>query len=148
MADFSHLLNTKAEDVKELPVLPQGQYIAQVGQYEFKQAKTKKGDRPVVEVPLRLTQAISVAGEVPPRLPEIKHTFWLTNDEGAQDEYTLNNLKTFLEACGVDFSDPSKTIGQGITEISGAQVGIDIKHSPNEKNPARPYANVASFAKV
>lgn len=147
MADFSHLLNTKAEDVKELPVLPQGQYLAQVGQYEFKQAKTKKGERPVVEVPLRLTQALSVAGEIPPRLPEIKHTFWLTNDEGAQDEYTLNNLKVFLEACGVDFSD-NKTIGEGMSMILGAQVGLDIKHSPNEKNPARPYANVASFAAV
>lgn len=147
MADFAHLLNTKAEDIKELPVLPQGQYIAQVGQYEFKQAKTKKGERPVVEVPLRLTTAVSVAGEVPPRLPEIKHTFWLTNDEGAQDEYTLNNLKIFLEACGVDFSD-NKTMNEAIGLINGAQVGLDIKHSPNEKNPARPYANVASFAKV
>ena len=146
MVDFSHLLSTKAEDVKEMPVLPQGQYMAQVGQFEFKQAKTKSGEKPIIEVPIRLTSGIQVQGDLPPKLPERKHTFWLTNDDGGQDEYTLNPLKSFIEACGVEFGD--KTMGEALQETAGATIAVDIKHSPNEKNPPRPYANITGFGKV
>lgn len=142
--DFAHLLNVKADDIKELPVLPQGQYLARIGQYEYKDAKTKNGDKPVLEFPLQLTSRVSGEGDLPPKLPEMKHTFWLTKEDGTQDEYTLNPLKVFLEAAGV--STDGRSILEAVAEVAGNMLTVNIVHNPNKNNPARPYANIKGFA--
>lgn len=145
MPEFGHLLNVKADDVKEVPVMPQGTYLARVGQYEFKEVTTKNGDkRSVMVVPLQLTSRVTGEGELPPRLPELKHTFWLTEDDGSQNEHTLNPLKQFIEACGVVTS--GRQIGEAMPETLNQMVGVNIVHSNNPKNPERPYVNIRGFA--
>lgn len=140
MPDFAHLLNVNADTVKEVPVLPQGTYIARVGKYEFKEAKTKDGPKPVLDVELILTSRISGEGPLPPKLPTKNHTFWLTNNDGTQDEYTLDPLLKFLQAAGVKTKD--RQIGECLPEVSGNSVAVTITHSPNPKNPDRPYSNI------
>lgn len=144
MPDFSHYLQQNADEVKEQPVLPIGQYLATVGQYKFDNAKTKDGDKPVIKVPILLRSRLSGEGLLPPKLPELTHTFWLTNSDGQQDEYTLNPIKAFCQAVGIDTS--GRSIGECLAETVNQSIAVDIGHRPNPKNPDRPYADMKGFA--
>lgn len=144
MPDFAHLLNMKADDVKEIPVLPMGEYSARVGQYKFDEANVKGEKRPVVNVPIQLTARLSGGDEpLPPKLPELRHTFWLTNNEGMQDEHTLNPIKVFGEACGVPTA--GRSIGEILADTGGSAVTVTIGHRPNPRNADRPFAEIKSF---
>jgi len=144
MTDFSHLLKTNADDVKEQPVLPIGQYLAIIGQFEFKEMNTKDGPKPVVAVPVQLRSRLAGEGQLPTKLPVMTQNFFLTNQDGNQDEHTLNPIKVFCQSCGIDTE--GKSIGQALSETVNAQVAVDIIHNPNPKNPSRPYSNIKSFA--
>lgn len=146
MPDMMGLLNMKASEIKEMPVMPAGEYLARVGQHKLEMQKTKNGERPVLRISFTVLQAINIQGEMPPRIPEMNHTFWLTNDDGQQDEYTLEPLKRFLDATGVEQGD--KGIAELLPEVINSQVTLTIVHTPNPNSQTgRPYVNIRGFGK-
>lgn len=146
MPDMMSLLNMKASEIKEMPVVPAGEWLARAGAHKLEMQKTKTGERPVLRVPFTLLQPINVQGDVPPRLPEMNHTFWLTNDDGQQDEFTLDPLRRFWDATGVDQGD--RSAAEIMPDTINAQVTLTITHTPNPNSQTgRPYVNIKGFGK-
>ena len=136
MSIFDDLKNTKIGDVEAPPILPTGHYIA-IFTGAWKEHKAKSGNT-ALRYPFRLVSACSdvdadqlaAAGGIPS-----KKTF-------ATDFYVspeaLFRFTDFSKSMGVDEDLDILEAAEALWQNPG-EFMIECSHSPNDKNPERPF---------
>lgn len=127
MADLSHLLGTKAGDVKKPKPFPVGHYLWAVNGFAVVESSKKK--TPGIEFEVKMLEPMDDVDQE--ELAEVKNanerkkrlTFWITED-------SLWRLTDFLDVLGVN--DPERTIEELIPETVGCQFIAAIQHEPIE----------------
>ncbi len=143
MATYDDVLSTPMNQVKDPVPLPEGSYLATITGTP-KIDKFGKNQTDGAEFSFRLNapmedvnpEDLQLAGGVPER--PFTYTFWLTPD-------ARSILKGFfVEVVGLD---DTLTLGEGLTQVAGAQVVATVKHQISKKN-GRPFPQISGFAKA
>lgn len=143
MANYQDILSTPMNEIKDPVLLPEGTYLAQI-MGTPKIDKFGRNQTDGAEFSFKLIQPLgdvnpeelNEAGGVPEKL--FTSTFWLTPD-------AKSVLKGFFtDVIGLD---AALSLGEGLTQVAGAQVHVSIKHKISKKN-GRPYPLIDGFAKA
>lgn len=134
--DFKALLSSKVEDAKAPPVLPEGTYHGLIEKFEFGESREQK--TPFVKFTFKLTDfgddiAEEDRTDVDLSKRQLSKEFYITSD-------ALFRLKEFIEGLGIDHA--GKSFDVIFPETTNLPVILEVRHSPNKKDPQRPYANV------
>lgn len=146
MPRISDFMERKGSEIVAPPVLPIGEYIAQV--MKFPSTEDLNGRDGVVYEKMTYQCAIvdvieadeddiAEFGRVPGT--PFRVDFLIdTSEEGANKaEAAMNRMKEFLMACGV-FDDDTQ-LGDAIAAAPTSQFGVEIAHRNNPNDPDRPY---------
>jgi hypothetical protein len=147
MTKFADLLDRKAEDIKQPPLLPAGIYLAMVSKYpEVSELRSDKGQFERITFEMSVVSphevdedAIAEFGTVQ-GIP-FRMDFILNNGEDADAararEGTLNRIKTFLTNLGV-FSE-GMSLGEGFQSAVSAACLVEIGHRADPNDAERFY---------
>jgi hypothetical protein len=150
MPKFSDLLDRKAEEIKQPPLLPAGIYQAMVKKYpEVNELRSDKGQFERLTFSLEIIapnevdeDAIAEFGTV--QGYPIRHDFIINNGEDADAararEGTLNRIKSFLTDLGA-FSE-GMTLQEGLVASVSSSCLVEIGHRPDPNDPERFYTEV------
>lgn len=150
---FSEALDRKLEEVKRPPNLPVGHYIWQISKHpdfdEFDGRDGGKFER--VTFQLSCVQAsddvdpdeLASYGNVQGALNRKTFLFNNSDDDKANFERSMFNLKRFLEHAGVD---QSLSLSEALAASVGAQFLGELTHRPDPKDPEVIYAEVGKTA--
>jgi hypothetical protein len=151
MANFNSVLDKKASEVKKLPPVPIGHYVAIAGPVKYTQMGKDKTDAVEWESKLLMPQNDvdqTALQEIPQENRKVNSRFFLT-------EKAITRLWDFLVVLGKATYDPAtraysaegdKGLRQLIPEIPGCQYVVEVKHEPSE-DMTQMYANVAKYLK-
>lgn len=128
MVDFASLLNKKTEDATRPPPLPAGDYLMQVGKFQFGESDKKK--TPYVEFECNFLAAgadIDPQGLVGIDLSKRKRelTFYLTDD-------AFWRFRKFLEETLL-INGTGRTFNQCLPETVGKQFIATVSQEPSQK---------------
>lgn len=152
MPSFSDALNRAAETIKRPPPLPVGHYVLQVTKMPDppEQMNSKVG---VLEKLTIQCQSVSPHDDVDPDeiadygnpagVP-LRLDFLFNTEDEAKFEGTLNRLKNFCAACGVNVEEGS--VSEWLTELPNAQFLGEVKHRPDPNDPDIIYTEVGRTA--
>lgn len=150
---FADALDRGMEDIKQPPNLPLGNYTFSVTKHP--ESDTIADGR--YEKLTFLMGCLSASEDVDPddiaaygavngTILRKDFLFPTAEDEGQSFERTLNNLKRFLEHCGVDVTlGPLK---EAIAASVGAQVMCEVRHRPNPNDPEQVFQELGRSAPV
>lgn len=149
--DIVNTENTALDEIKDVPPLPTGSYLAMIaGNYEAVKSTQKQTDG--MQFNIRLIQAredvertsleehLSASNRALMDV-QIKHTIW-------DSPYALTALRDFLrDTLGIDGSLPPR---QALAEVSGKELIVNIIHRPFTDNSgqARLRAEIGSTARA
>lgn len=128
MVDFAALLNKKTEDATRPPPLPAGEYLLQVGKYQFDESDKKK--TPYAEFEINVLQP---GADVDPNglqgvdltKKKLRLTFYLTDD-------AFWRLRKFIEETLV-INGSGRTFNQCMPETVSKQfIGV-VSQVPSQK---------------
>jgi len=124
MVDLASIMGRTADTIKPPPTLPTGLYIAQVFKVgELRTVKVSGEERPVLDLSIRIIQALDV--ELPPtvELPiETRYTCWL-------DDKSLHQSLQFLgTALGIETG--SRPLGAIFAEAPGKMFRVEMLEKP------------------
>lgn len=142
--------NVDAPMATALQGVPEGEYVAMIGDFDsraFKTVKTEKtGDRPVLEIPF-LIQDEALKAKLGREQVTHRETFWLdfipgtaTLDTGPDKNVRLGALREALNQ-NVAPWNPSMLRNMG-------PVRIVIKTTSDKKDPEKKYTNITKYAKI
>ena len=128
MVDFAALLNKKTEDATRPPPLPAGEYLLQVGKYQFDESDKKK--TPYVEFEINI---LGAGGDVDPTLLQgidltkrkLRRTFYLTDD-------AFWRLRKFIEETLI-INGQGRTFNQCLPETVSKQFIGNISQIPSQR---------------
>lgn len=153
---FSNALDRKLEEIQRPPVPPVGHYIWQVSKHpEIDEFESKNTGGTFERVTFQLV--IVQAGEDvdPDDLREYgnvqgfqsRKTFLFSNsdDDKANFERSMFNLRRFLGHCGVD---ESLALNEAMAASVGQQVMAELTHRPDPNDPEVIYAEVGKTAEA
>lgn len=149
MARFSDMLDRKAEEIKQPPLLPAGEYFL-MGKKHPETAEIKGRDGTIYD---RITFELSVTepaevdedalaefGKVAGYTVRKQFLFNTDPEETAGQERTLNAIKNFMTACGC-FQE-GMTLKEGFASFPNSVCRGEITHRPDSNDPERFYVEV------
>lgn len=149
MTKFADLLDRKAEDIKQPPLLPAGTYQAMVKKYpEVTELKSDKGAFERLTFEMEVVAPYEVDADAIDEFGTVqgipfRYDFIINNGEDADAararEGTLNRIKTFLTNLGV-FSE-GMSLQEALVASVSAGCLVEIGHRPDERDPERFYLN-------
>lgn len=147
MTKFADLLDRKAEDIKQPPLIPAGTYQAMVEKYpDLTELKSDKGQFERLTFEMKIISAYEVDEDALGEFGTVQGVpfrmdFIINNGEDADAararEGTLNRIKTFLTNLGV-FSD-GMSLQEGLMAAVSASCLVEIGHRPDPNDPERFY---------
>lgn len=150
---FSAALDRKLEEVKRPPNLPVGHYIWQVSKHpevdEFDGRDGNKFERVTFNITCFAamddvdTDELAEYGNVQGALNRKTFLFSTNEDDKANFERSMFNLKRFLEHCGVD---QSLSLSEALAASVGQQFVGELTHRPDPKDPEVIYSEVGKTA--
>lgn len=150
MTKFADLLDRKAEEIKQPPLLPAGTYLAMVKQYpEVGDLKSDKGQYEKVTFNMEVVSAYEVDEDAITEFGTVqgfplRMDFIIDNGEDAdaarKREGALNRIKTFLTNLGV-LSD-EMTLGEGFVASVSAACLVEVGHRPDPNDSERFYVEI------
>jgi hypothetical protein len=143
MADHQSILSQKIKDIKDVPMLPEGSYLATISGTP-KVGNFGQKNTPGAEFSFKLNsplddvdpEMLGAAGGIPD-MP-MTYTFWDTPKAGGI-------LREFLD--NVIQADAEQSPLEIFPELAGTQVVVVINHSENKKT-GRKYAQINKFARA
>lgn len=143
--DFQSLLNKPlaSEAFDRPPPLPEGSYVAQVGEFAFGKTTSEK-KTPFVSFKMKLVEPLPdvnvddlAAMKKPIHEYEMKHDLYLTGDAAWRlAEFLKDHVKV----------EPGLTGGEGIQAAVGRQVIVVLKKVPNKNKPGEFFTNIDQTA--
>jgi hypothetical protein len=138
MPNFNELLQQDPSKFERRPVVPEGEWLAVIKSKEFGTSAKKK--TPLVTFTFGLVSPM-------PSVPQAALEGFDISKAKMQDDFyftedAMFRLKEFFETVGCTQS----STGDSIEAAIGQQVIISVGHSPNEREPSRPYANITGYA--
>lgn len=147
MTKFADLMDRKAEDIKQPPLLPAGTYLAMVKKYpDVNELKSDKGQFERITFEMEVVSPYEVDEDAIAEFGTVQGIpfrldFILNNGEDADAararESTLNRIKTFLTNLGV-FSE-GMSLGEGFVAAVSAACLVEIGHRPDPNDSERFY---------
>ena len=134
----------------QLAGVPDGEYVAMVGDFDssaFKTITTKNGDRPVLEIPF-LIQDDALKAKLGREQVTHRETYWLDFDDngklavGPDKNVRLGQLRSALgqNVAGSPWA-PAMLRNMGPLRIA-------IKSATDKNNPDRKYTNITKYARI
>lgn len=143
--------NVDAPMATALSGVPEGEYVAMVGDFDssaFKTITTKNGPRPVLEIPFPI-QDEALKAKLGRDVVTHRETYWLdfvpgtaTLDTGPDKNVRLGQLRNALgqNAPGQSWS-PTMLKNMGPLRIA-------IKTTSDRNDPEKKYTNIVKYAKI
>lgn len=147
--DFKSLLNQplSSDTFDRPPPLPEGSYVAQVGEYKFDKANSEK-KTPFVSFKMKLIEALPdvnaeelAAATVKKNLFDfdLKHDLYLTGDAAWRlAEFLKDHAKV----------DSGLTGAEGIQAAVGKSVVVVMKKQENRRKPGEFFVNIDQTAAI
>lgn len=150
---FADSLDRQVEDIVQPPNMPIGTYTFTV----TKHPESEEIAQGRFEKLTFLLGAISATddvdaddlaayGNVNGTILRKDFLFPTAEDEATSFDRTLNNVKRFLEHCGVDVS--SGSLKEAIAASVGAQVLAEVRHRPNPNDESMVFQEIGRTAPV
>ena len=145
---FDQIGSMSLEDLTRPPVLPEGEYVAQVTDTPVRDrcnGKAQPEQYDTIEFTFRIneyvggasTEALQAYGEVAGAKVRRRFLFDRTDDQKAKNSGYYFGL--FLKSLGVDSGRP---LAQLLEDTVGRKCIISVGHRPNPKEPDYPYTEV------
>lgn len=143
MANLESLLDKDPSTFERPPVLPEGDYLVTVLDYRIDKTPGKDGKEPTQFVEytygIQSTVGDSVNEEdlegIDMAKQKVRDTFYLT-------DAALYRIREFWEKAGC----LEGTMRDSLQASKGQSVILTVAHSPNPREPERPYVNVRGYA--
>lgn len=143
--------NVDAPMATALSGVPEGEYVAMVGDFDssaFKTITTKNGPRPVLEIPFPI-QDETLKAKLGRDVVTHRETYWLdfvpgtaTLDTGPDKNVRLGQLRNALG---------QNVVGQAWSPTMLKNMGplrIAIKTTSDKNDPEKKYTNIVKYAKI
>lgn len=130
--DFSNLLNTKVDDIKAPPVLPEGTYKGLITKYDLRESAQKKTPGVQFHVQLREAgkdvdkEAFEALGPVDLSKKTVYVDYWLT-------EESLIRVKQMLQSLGI--STTGRTLGAAFEDTRMLECLVSIEKEMDREDP-------------
>jgi hypothetical protein len=149
-ADAFMSTNVDAPMATALAGVPEGEYVAMVGDFDssaFKTITTKNGPRPVLEIPFMI-QDDTLRAKLGREQVVHRETYWLdfvpgtaTLDTGPDKNTRLGSLRAALGQNRPGPWNPSMLKNMGPLKIV-------IKTTSDKNDPEKKYTNITKYAKI
>lgn len=146
MTSLSEMLDRKAEEIKQPPLLPPGIYLMQGTKHpDLEEVRDTSFERVTFQMKVIAPSEVDAAaleeyGNVV-GAPARKQFLYDTDpDKKAERETRLNQIKGFLTAAGV-FPEGS-TLREAFANYPGSQFLAEVTHRPDKNDPERFYLEV------
>lgn len=142
MANLESLLDKDPSTFERPPVLPEGEYLVTVLDSTLGTTPGKNGKEktPFVEFTFGIQSPMESVNEeelegIDITKAKVRDTFYLTDAAAFR-------IREFLEKADAIQS----TLREGIAAAKGQSIVVTVAHSPNDRDPERPYVNVRGYA--
>lgn len=134
----------------QLQGVPEGEYVAMVGDFDstaFKTINTKKGERPVLEIPFMI-QDDALKAKLGREQIVHRETYWLDFtadgklDTGPDKNVRLGQLRNVLGQ-----NTPNAPWAPSMLKNMGP-LKIAIKTTSDKDDPEKKYTNISKYAKI